>query len=168
MKLSISILCPLILVNALRNEIGYAFSVANRRHCYHLMINNHHHGKKMSNKESIMQVSQFHHPCNYPSSLCLSNNNAKNENLESTIPNMSNDNNNNDADDDDDWGAAPATAFKETERQQQDIKNNTNGKERDLFIPIFSIVSLLGLFGAYGYEMLRLNSLGELYLPWNT
>jgi hypothetical protein len=39
--------------------------------------------------------------------------------------------------------------------------------ERDLFIPIFAIVSLVGLFGAYGYEMLRLYSRGELYLPWN-
>ena len=39
--------------------------------------------------------------------------------------------------------------------------------ERDLFIPIFALVSLAGLFGAYGYEMLRLASRGELYLPWN-
>lgn len=39
--------------------------------------------------------------------------------------------------------------------------------ERDLFIPIFAIVSLLGLFGAYGYETLRLASRGELYLPWD-
>eukprot|EP01083_Nonionella_stella_P000220 682_1 len=37
--------------------------------------------------------------------------------------------------------------------------------ERDLFIPIFSVISLAGLFGAYGYEMLRLYSRGELYLP---
>ena len=37
--------------------------------------------------------------------------------------------------------------------------------DRDLFIPIFAIVSLIGLFGAYGYEMLRLYSRGELYLP---
>ena len=39
--------------------------------------------------------------------------------------------------------------------------------ERDLFIPIFALVSLAGLFGAYGYEMMRLASRGELYLPWN-
>lgn len=38
--------------------------------------------------------------------------------------------------------------------------------ERDLFIPIFALVSLAGLFGAYGYEMLRLYSRGELYLPF--
>jgi hypothetical protein len=40
------------------------------------------------------------------------------------------------------------------------------GEERDLFIPVFALVSLAGLFGAYGYEMLRLASRGELYLPW--
>lgn len=40
------------------------------------------------------------------------------------------------------------------------------GADRDLFIPIFALVSLAGLFGAYGYEMLRLASRGELYLPW--
>ena len=39
--------------------------------------------------------------------------------------------------------------------------------ERDLFIPIFALVSLGGLFGSYGYEMLRLCSRGELYLPWD-
>ena len=38
--------------------------------------------------------------------------------------------------------------------------------ERDTFIPILSVVSLLGLFGAYGYETLRLASRGELYLPF--
>ena len=43
----------------------------------------------------------------------------------------------------------------------------TDEPERDLFIPIFAIISLAGLFGAYGYEMLRLYSRGELYLPWN-
>lgn len=45
--------------------------------------------------------------------------------------------------------------------------NNNNEPERDLFIPIFAVVSLVGLFGSYGYEMLRLYSRGELYLPWN-
>ena len=39
--------------------------------------------------------------------------------------------------------------------------------DRDMFIPIFAVVSILGLFGSYGYEMIRLNSRGELYLPWN-
>ena len=40
-------------------------------------------------------------------------------------------------------------------------------QERDLFIPIFALVSLTGLFGAYGYEIVRLYLRGELYLPWN-
>ena len=39
-------------------------------------------------------------------------------------------------------------------------------QERDLFIPIFTLVSLIGFFGAYAYESFRLYSLGELYLPW--
>eukprot|EP00978_Attheya_sp_CCMP212_P003349 scaffold6907_cov51-Attheya_sp.AAC.4 len=38
--------------------------------------------------------------------------------------------------------------------------------DRDLFIPIFTLVSLTGLVGAYGYEMARLYSQGQLYLPW--
>ena len=61
-------------------------------------------------------------------------------------------------------------------RSQMDSKSNNKrqmtennqieeGTERDLFIPIFAVVSLVGLFGAYGYEMLRLYSQGELYLP---
>jgi hypothetical protein len=49
---------------------------------------------------------------------------------------------------------------------QYSTNNNSTEQERDLFIPIFAIVSLAGLFGAYGYEMLRLNAQGELYLPW--
>lgn len=40
-------------------------------------------------------------------------------------------------------------------------------KERDLFIPIFTLVSVIGFTSLYGYEMLRLYSRGELYLPWN-
>jgi len=39
-------------------------------------------------------------------------------------------------------------------------------EERDLFIPIFAVVSLAGLLGAYGYEMVRLYLRGELYLPF--
>ncbi|KAL7561045.1 hypothetical protein ACA910_011882 [Epithemia clementina (nom. ined.)] len=46
-------------------------------------------------------------------------------------------------------------------------QNTPNAEERDLFIPIFTLVSLTGLFGAYGYEMIRLYLRGELYLPWN-
>ena len=46
-------------------------------------------------------------------------------------------------------------------------KSSNAEPERDIFIPVFAIVSLLGLFGSYGYEMLRLYSRGELYLPWD-
>ena len=95
--------------------------------------------------------------------------------------------------DDDGWGNADDNVKESTStarksmnerelaslRSQMDGKRNTNtgsqsrtngsvdggDQERDLFIPIFAVVSLLGLFGAYGYEMLRLYSRGELYLP---
>jgi hypothetical protein len=40
-------------------------------------------------------------------------------------------------------------------------------QERDLFIPIFALVSIAGLMGAYGYEMVRLYLRGELYLPFS-
>jgi hypothetical protein len=43
-----------------------------------------------------------------------------------------------------------------------------NEPQRDLFIPIFAIVAIVGLLGSYGYEMMRLASRGELYLPWST
>ncbi len=39
-------------------------------------------------------------------------------------------------------------------------------QERDLFIPIISVLSILGFAGLYGYEMLRLYFAGELYLPF--
>ena len=48
------------------------------------------------------------------------------------------------------------------------IRDSNEPPERDLFIPIFSIVALIGLFGSYGYEMVRLASRGELYLPWSS
>lgn len=103
-----------------------------------------------------------------------------------TKPRLSN---NNDDDDDDGWGDEPSSLKdKRAElrqlQQQRDrtsspssssqsttnkpsITGNISEPEQDLFIPMFTIVSLLGLFGSYGYEMLRLYSRGELYLPWN-
>lgn len=51
-------------------------------------------------------------------------------------------------------------------RSSKTMQSAANTSEPDLFIPIFSIVALLGLFGSYGYEMARLASRGELYLPW--
>lgn len=38
--------------------------------------------------------------------------------------------------------------------------------ERDMFIPIFTLVSIIGFGGLYGYETLRLYLKGELYLPF--
>jgi hypothetical protein len=52
------------------------------------------------------------------------------------------------------------------EEQQQLSSSNNQEPERDLFIPIFALVSILGFASLYGYEMLRLASRGELYLPW--
>lgn len=94
-------------------------------------------------------------------------------------------------DNEDDWGSSSASSSansldmktelealkleRDSKRGNMDGKlnslqsssyNSSTEKERDLFIPIFAIVSLAGLFGAYGYEMLRLNAQGELYLPW--
>ena len=70
---------------------------------------------------------------------------------------------------DDGWGDrtsrssfVPAVIEEERKRVTKE-----KGDERDMFIPIFSLVSLAGLFGAYGYEMVRLYLRGELYLPWN-
>jgi hypothetical protein len=77
-------------------------------------------------------------------------------------------------DDDNDNGSSPATAQKgnqptsnSEERSRAVTEKRSAPEERDLFIPIFSLVSLAGLFGSYGYEMLRLYSRGELYLPWD-
>ncbi|GFH51254.1 hypothetical protein CTEN210_07730 [Chaetoceros tenuissimus] len=60
-----------------------------------------------------------------------------------------------------------AQVSSKTKNDKQNQIAGDDNTERDLFIPIFAIVSLVGLFGAYGYEMLRLYSRGELYLPWN-
>jgi len=51
--------------------------------------------------------------------------------------------------------------------QSSSPTDTSESKERDLFIPIFTLVSVIGFSGLYGYEMLRLYSKGELYLPWN-
>lgn len=46
------------------------------------------------------------------------------------------------------------------------LQSKLREEERDVFIPIFALISLAGLLGTYAYEMLRLASRGELYLPW--
>ena len=61
----------------------------------------------------------------------------------------------------------PMPISKETFQERSSIAPGSNGPERDLFIPIVAIVAILGLFGSYGYEMMRLASRGELYLPWS-
>ena len=82
--------------------------------------------------------------------------------------------------DDDGWGVTSSKSDQErelaalqAERAESSASSNRvrqgseQPEERDLFIPIFAVVSLAGLFGSYGYEMLRLHSRGELYLPWD-
>jgi hypothetical protein len=56
---------------------------------------------------------------------------------------------------------------KEPFQERNSIAPGRNEPERDIFIPIFAIAAILGLFGSYGYEMMRLASRGELYLPWS-
>jgi hypothetical protein len=75
-------------------------------------------------------------------------------------------------DDDDGWGETQVDQQQVLQELRESPKavttpSSSTTPERDLFIPIFALVSLAGLFGAYGYEMLRLASRGELYLPWN-
>ena len=55
--------------------------------------------------------------------------------------------------------------------QQLNVKSqkvivHSRNDEDDLFIPIFTLVSISGFVGAYGYEMIRLYLRGELYLPF--
>ena len=64
--------------------------------------------------------------------------------------------------------SSSSSSSSSTTTSRQISSRNEEEVERDLFIPIFAVVSLLGLFGAYTYETLRLASRGELYLPWNS
>ena len=94
-------------------------------------------------------------------------------------------NDNDEEEEDDGWGTTTSSTT-ETDRKLNELRslreeasNKAQGvtpsssstsfeepPERDMFIPIMAVVSLLGLFGAYGYETLRLASRGELYLPF--
>lgn len=47
------------------------------------------------------------------------------------------------------------------------MSNKEGNNDRDIFIPAFTALSLLALFGTYGYETLRLYSRGEFYSPWH-
>jgi hypothetical protein len=75
----------------------------------------------------------------------------------------------NDEEDNDDKSTGMKNVMKSSPPTVQQGNNQPANQEpeRDFFIPIFSLVSLAGLFGSYAYEMLRLNSRGELYLPWD-
>ena len=100
--------------------------------------------------------------------------------LGSRLPATSSDDN----EDDDGWGVPSSKSDQERElaalqaeragrsapgssASSNKVQQNNEPPERDLFIPIFALVSLAGLFGSYGYELLRLYSRGELYLPWD-
>ncbi len=72
--------------------------------------------------------------------------------------------NNGDKDDNHDGWSDESLETLQYERKESSSSSST---DRDMFIPIFTIVSLAGLLGSYGYEILRLYSRGELYLPWN-
>ena len=66
-------------------------------------------------------------------------------------------------DEEDDWGVARRIVEQEVKPSSASPRTEP---ERDLFIPIFTLVAIAGFTGAYGYEMLRLYSRGELYLPF--
>ena len=78
---------------------------------------------------------------------------------------------------DDGWGTDTNDESRSIEKGSKIVQNlktpppsrsfSTKGKDRprDLFIPGFALLSLVLLFGSYGYEMIRLNSEGQLYLP---
>lgn len=79
-------------------------------------------------------------------------------------------------DEDESWGTSTAniTPVKSGEIIIEDYQDGVlekiskvNEPKRDLFIPIFTLVSLVGFVGAYAYESFRLYANGELYLPWN-
>lgn len=68
---------------------------------------------------------------------------------------------------DDGWDTSELDSLRD-QRQKKEVNRLDQRQERDLFIPIFALVSLFGLFGSYAYELLRLYSRGELYLPWDS
>jgi hypothetical protein len=55
---------------------------------------------------------------------------------------------------------------KRTTDAMNSLAQGSGGEERDMFIPIFTLVAVAGFTGLYGYELLRLYLRGELYLPW--
>ena len=80
--------------------------------------------------------------------------------------------------DDDGWGdesssSSSSVALKEELESLRSSSSSSSQPaqeaepERDLFIPIFTLVSVIGFGGLYAYETLRLYLNGELYLPGN-
>lgn len=103
-------------------------------------------------------------------------------------------NNKNDDDNDDGWASSTLTTTTSTLSNDNDIKrdkmikelgnlkkqqqearsnkleklstNDNDNEQRDLFIPIVTIISIVGFGSAYLYETIRLYRNGELYLPF--
>jgi hypothetical protein len=73
---------------------------------------------------------------------------------------------NGDASNDWDSDIAPSSTQLSTDGNANPKVQEFAAQERDLFIPIFALVSIACLMGAYGYEMVRLYLRGELYLPF--
>jgi len=67
---------------------------------------------------------------------------------------------------DDGWGFDADDDVLEEARKELNSTPAAAERERDLFIPLFALVSIAGFAGLYGYEMLRLYFAGELYLPF--
>lgn len=78
------------------------------------------------------------------------------------------------SDDNDGWNDENVAMENKIEENMQLLKSlqenppstSPSETERDMFIPIVTLVSIAGFTGAYCYEMLKLYSRGELYLPF--
>jgi hypothetical protein len=64
------------------------------------------------------------------------------------------------------WNSKEMDVFRKKEVPLNSKPPVPEQQERDLFIPIVSLLSIGGFIGLYGYEMLRLYLRGELYLPF--
>ena len=121
-------------------------------------------GRKIASKHTSFRL-----PCSPPSAFSLSRSLAESC-LFSSIDDQSNESNDEDDGWDDDSSNDETTSTTTPYTSPTQLSSNSQQQqepERDMFIPIFALVSVTGLFGAYAYETLRLASKGELYLPWN-
>ena len=94
---------------------------------------------------------------------------------EKTPSNDNNNNNNNEEDEEEDTGWGFDVDDELVTQAEQELvvaamttasESETTKEERDLFIPVFALVSIAGFAGLYAYEMFRLYFAGELYLPF--